>query len=110
MEFTKEVKQAFIDRMGEKNLIVVTYRYGKTQASFQHKIIGMKDGLRWDFTPLIADLSGANVNTRSVSNMAVRGFSDEIFIKALRTLRKEGFAVWNEMIESPHDFYGHFSM
>jgi len=110
MQYTQEIKHAFIERMREHNIIIVSHWYGKTSASFEHKIIGMRNGLRWDFTGLVADLTGCKTNNACVASLAVRGYADEIIKSALAALKEQGYTDAQDFMESPRDFYGQFYM
>ena len=110
MEFTKEVKQEFINLLNEHNIVIVSNRYGKSMASVEHKVIGMRNGLRWDFTPLLQSLTDCKKNDHGFSNMTVRGYVREILQKSLRNLREEGFFVHQNVIDSVGDFVGQFWM
>ena len=110
MEFTKEVKQEFINLLNEHNIVIVSNRYGKSMASVEHKVIGMRNGLRWDFTPMLWYLTDCKRNNHGNSNLAVRGYVREILQKALHNLREEGFFVKQNMIDSIGDFVGQFWM
>lgn len=111
MVFDIMVKQCFVNRLTEHNIIVVSRQYRKPCASFEHKIIGMKDGLRWDFTPLLADLTGCNTNGNPFDVLAVRGFARQIIKTALEKLSQEKeIIVPPGVLENPRDFYGQFFM
>lgn len=111
MVFDIMVKQCFVNRLTEHNIIVVSRQYGKTCASFEHKIIGMKDGLRWDFTPLLADLTGCYTNRKTIQSMTLRGFPNELIKLALKKLSQEKeIIVPPGVLENPRDFYGQFFM
>lgn len=101
MEFTKETKETFIELFGKHEVVTVSRQYGKTPASWENKFIGVHNGLKWDFTPMIIDLSGCNANP---SGLAARGFQKEILKLALEELRKEGFEIPENFIRSTSDF------
>lgn len=110
MEFTKEVKQEFFNLLSEHNIVIVSNRYGNGAASVEHKVIGMRNGLRWDFTPMLQDLTGCRKNNHGFSNMTVRGYIREILQKALYALREEGIFVPQVFIDNVGDFVGQFWM
>ena len=101
MEFTNDVKQVFIELLGSHEIVTVSRKYGKTPSSFEHKFIGVHNGLKWDFTPLVIDLSGCNSNP---DGLAARGFLKEILANALKQLKKECFSVSDDFITNTSDF------
>jgi len=105
MEFTKETKEAFIDLYGSHEIVTVSRRYGSTPSSYEHKFIGVHNGLKWDFTPLIIELSGCKANA---SGLAARGFSKEILRLALRQLFNDNFDVPAPYLTSVSDFCQQF--
>ena len=110
MEFSKEVKETFVQRLCERNVVVITQCYGNSIQSLQHKVIGVSNGLHWDFTPMIWDLTRCSVNTSDFARMAIRGFSDEIITAALKKIREEGIEVPQKTIDKPSDFYAKYYM
>ena len=101
MEFTKETKETFIELFGNHEVVTISRQYGKTPESFENKFIGVHNGLKWDFTPMIIDLSGCNANP---SRLAARGFQKEILKLAFEELKKEGFEIPENFIRSTSDF------
>lgn len=107
MMYEKTIKQTFLDRLREHNMIVVSHQYGSA-GYHEHKIIGVKNGLKWDFTPLISHLTECRTNGKDMECLALRGFMPSILKCALVKLSEEGFDVDQFMIDSPRDFYSVF--
>ena len=101
MEFSKETKEKFVELFGNHEIVTISRKYGNTPASYEHKIIGVQNGLKWDFTPLVIELSGCKANA---SRMAARGFLKEIISGALQHLKNDGFNVPSHFILYVSDF------
>lgn len=101
MEFTKETKETFIELFGKHEVVTVSRKYGKTPASWESKFVGVHEGMKWDFTPLVIQLSGCNANA---DGLAARGFYKEILASAFSKLRREGFKIPSAYIMSTSDF------
>ena len=101
MYFTKETKECFIELFGNHEVVTISRRYGNTPASYEHKFIGVHNGMKWDFTPMIIDLSGCHTNK---SELAARGFSKTILTMAFLKLREEGFEIPENFFRSTSDF------
>lgn len=108
MEFTSELKNKFIDLLVSHNIIVVSHQYGKDYTKYEHKIIGMHDGLRWDFTPMIADITECRTNNKGVVHLAVRGFATELIRDTLFKFRNDNFRVPGRLIDNTGDFIGQY--
>lgn len=105
MEFTKETKEKFIELFRNHEIVTVSRRYGNTPASFEHKFIGQHDGLKWDFTPLVVNLTGCKA---TAADLAARGFSKELIASALQRLKKDGFDVPAHLILYTSDYCQQF--
>jgi hypothetical protein len=105
MEFSNELKNKFIDLVESRNIIVVSRQYGKDYTKFEHKVIGVQNGLSWDFTPMIASLTECRTNGKSIESVAVRGFANELLSETLKLLRTTDFRVPENIIMNVRDFY-----
>ena len=105
MEFTKETKSQFIGMFGKHEIVTISRKYGNTPASFEHKFIGMHNGLKWDFTPLVVNLTGCKA---TAGDLAARGFSKEILASALQHLKNDGFYVPDHLILYTSDYCQQF--
>ena len=110
MEYTEEIKRAFIDRMREHNVVVVSRCYGNTFASYEHKVIGVWRGLRWDFTGLIAHVTECKTNGKDLQTLAVRGMAAHIIELALARIGKELGEDVSDIAGYPRDYYAQFYM
>ena len=101
MEFTREIKEQFIEMFGNHEIVTVSHKYGYTASSWESKFIGVRNGMKWDFTPLVIELSGCKSNE---DKLGARGFSKEILRMALRQLLNDNFDVPAPYLTSVGDF------
>ena len=101
MTYTKENKECFIDLFGKHEIVTISRQYGNTPASWEQKFIGVRNGMKWDFTPMVIHLSNCKTNA---SGLAARGFYKEILKDALIALSEEGFDVPQNYVRSISDF------
>lgn len=101
MEFAKETKRQFVTLFGRREIVTISNKYGTSRTSYEHKFIGVHEGLKWDFTPLVIYMSGCEANR---SGLAARGLSEEILKNAFLKLREEGFTIPNMYLYSTSDF------
>lgn len=101
MDFTKETKEKFIELYGNHEIVTVSRKYGNMPSSYEHKFIGQQNGLKWDFTPLVIELSGCKSNRQK---LAARGFYQVILYYALRQLFNDNYDVPSVYLTGVNDF------
>ena len=91
MIITKETKERFV-KMLEKNQIIMIQCNRSGRKTYDFKFIGSDGYGKWDFTPMVAEISGypSNKDT-AIKYLAVRSLDGEdVICNTLLKLHEEG--------------------
>lgn len=97
MVITKETKKRFVEMLLKKQVIVIRNKKEKSRY-YDYKFIGANSTGRWDFTPMVAELSDCKVNyPNDVQMMSIHTFDGiGVVCSILECLKKEGIESFEE--------------
>lgn len=75
MIISKETEDRFVQLLKESKIIVFYKRVSQSSRNFDYKFIGSDGSLRWDFTPMIAEITKCKTNGKGIKNLSCRSYS-----------------------------------
>lgn len=115
MIISKETKERFVKMLNDRQIIVIQCNKSVKRNTYDFKIIGANDNGKWDFTPMVAEISDypSNKNT-TVTYLSIRALDgDDVICNTLLKLGKEGlfdkfengYALYNYVREHVTTFF-----
>lgn len=92
MYITKETKERFVEMLKNRQVIVIQCDKDVNRKTYDYKFIGANSGGKWDFTPLVAEMSGYSSNRRkTVMRLAIHALDAvPVVCNTLNKLQEEG--------------------
>ena len=87
---TRETKERFVKMLKNRQVIVVRCKKS-ARKTYNYKFIGANELGRWDFTPLVAEISGAQSDGNDILLLSIRGIdAAAIITDTLIELKNQG--------------------
>ena len=87
MIIEQETRQRFVDMLANHEIVAVGCKTDKRSNSYHYKFIGVRNGLKWDFTPCIVSESRPVVDVVNCS--AITSRAPECYIElVLKSFRQ----------------------
>lgn len=95
---TKETMERFVKMLKANEIVVVARRI---KVNYEMKVIGVHNGLKWDFTPMVAYVTSCRTNGADITHKAVRDISPESIIwRTLKSLPNHQVSVSSDLVEN----------
>ena len=109
MIIEKSTMERFVNMLQQHEIIVVGRRI---KTNYDFKFIGMHNGLKWDFTPMVAYVTSCRTNgSNSPTTMTVRSYSaDELVCRTLEGMRNHCVYPPRELAKNVSDYLAYFWM
>lgn len=109
MIIEKSTMERFVNMLQQHEIIVVGRRI---KTNYDFKFIGMHNGLKWDFTPMVAYVTSCRTNgSDSPTTMTVRSYSADALVSlTLDQMRNHGVYPPKELSENISDYLAYFWM
>lgn len=94
MIITQEIKEKFARMLDARQIIVVQCNRSISRKTYDYKFIGCDGYGKWDFTPLVAELTDFSTNKcERIQYLVIRGNGGaDIVYEVMRKLQDEGIA------------------
>lgn len=109
MIITKETMERFVEMLQAREIIVVGHRI---KTNYDFKFIGVHNGLKWDFTPMIAYVTSCRTNgSNNITSMTVRSYSADYLVEqTLKNLPNHCVRPPRELAKNVSDYLAYFWM
>ena len=92
MIITDETKQRFLRMLNERQIIVIQCDHGKSHKTYDFKFIGANSEGKWDFTPMMVEMSRYPSNkSTNVKYLSVRALDAvSVICEVIEKMKEEG--------------------
>lgn len=92
MIFTEETKQRFLQMLNDRQIIVIQCNKGSQYKTYNFKFIGANSEGKWDFTPMVVEMSRFPSNkSTSIQHLSVRALdATNVICNVIEKMKEEG--------------------
>ena len=115
MYITRETKERFVKMLNDRQILVIQNDKGRKYKTYNLKFIGANSDGKWDFTPMVAQLSKYQstkeeyiqyISIRALDAVAVIcNVLDELKDEGIVERKSEGFSQYEEVRDKISTFY-----
>jgi hypothetical protein len=92
MIITEETKQQFLQMLNDRQIIVIQCNKGSQYKTYNFKFIGANSEGKWDFTPMVVEMSGFPSNkSTNIHHLSVRALdATDVICNVIEKMKEEG--------------------